>query len=49
MARCKTFEIARLSFKQLMCQQGQKEHTQYSLALVKISELNLPAGDLTHY
>ena len=34
MARCKTFEIARLSFKQLMCQQGQKKYTQYSLALV---------------
>ena len=35
MARCKIFELARLSYKQLMCQQGQKEHTQSSLALVQ--------------
>ncbi len=34
MARYKIFELARLSFKQLMCQQVQKEHTLYSLVLV---------------
>ena len=33
MARCKIFELARLSYKQLMCQQVQKEHTLYSLVL----------------
>jgi len=34
MARCKISEFVRLSYKQLMCQQVQKEHTLYSLVLV---------------
>jgi hypothetical protein len=33
MACCKTFALARLSYKQLMCQQVQKKHTLYSLVL----------------